>query len=96
MRIQVDFNEVRNAGSKLKNHSASYEEVVNRIFMRIHEIDTAWQGSDSQAFSAQLDSFRPALNEMKQVVDSYSTMLHQSADAYMNLQSNRAANARML
>lgn len=96
MKITVQYDEVRNNGTSLRNDAASYGELISRLYAKTSEIQAAWQGSDAQAYISQLESFRPALQEMQEVVSNYASVLQISADAYMNLQNQRAASARAL
>lgn len=96
MQIQVNMNEVRMSGQRLRQKSGQYENLINQLYAKVQQIDSIWQGSDSAAFLEQIQAFRPALNELKNVQDSYASMLEQSASAYESLQNQRAASARLL
>lgn len=96
MQINVEYDEVAANGALLKTDASSYGDCIARIYAKISEIQAAWQGSDAQAYISQLESFRPALAEMQEVVNNYGIMLETSAQAYMSLQNQRAASARAL
>lgn len=96
MRIQVNYEEVLQASNVLSQKGNQYEEIVNRIYSRMHEMQSIWQGSDNQAFISQLESFQPKLKEVKTVIDSYSTFLSASARQYQQLQQDRIQQARRL
>lgn len=96
MRIQVELNELREAGMAMKQLSCQYEELINRICRQIADVNSAWQGADSLAFAAKAESLRPDLMRLKEVTDSYGSCLGHSADVYCALQNERAASARML
>ncbi len=96
MKIQVNYDELRTSANALRQKAGSYEETIQRISARVQELQSVWQGTDSQAFAAQMEAVRPQLMQMKEITDSYSRLLDQAADAYQNLQASRAACARML
>ncbi|MCF0260936.1 MAG: WXG100 family type VII secretion target [Erysipelotrichaceae bacterium] len=96
MQIQVNTNDVRMSASRLRQKAGQYENLVSQMYAKIQHIDSIWQGADSAAFMEQIQAFRPALNELKTIQESYASLLDQSASAYDSLQSQRAASARML
>lgn len=96
MRIQVNYEDVRAAGSSLMSLAENYADEIRRIQGRVHELQGVWQGTDSEALIAQMDQVLPALLQMRDVTESYARHLQQAAAAYQNLQANRAASARML
>lgn len=96
MKIQVNYDELKNSSMQLKQKASSYEETIIRISARVQELQSVWQGSDSAAFAAQMEAVRPQLMQMKEVTESYARLLDQAANAYQSLQANRASMARML
>lgn len=96
MRIQVNYEEVLQASSHLSQKGNQYEQIVNQIYSRMHEMQSIWQGSDNQAFINQLEAFQPKLKQVKAVIDSYASFLNASAHQYQQLQQDRINQARRL
>lgn len=96
MKIQVSIEDILNTAAALEQMSASYGETVNRIMNQMNEVQTIWQGSDSQAFTESAAALRPRLQELRQVIDNYAQVLSSSAAAYQDLQASRTASARLL
>lgn len=96
MRIQANFNEIRNTGNLIGRQSGEYESLMNQMLTRMNELQSSWQGSDSQAFLTQLEGLRPKMLQLKNAIDLYSSSLLHSANAYEQLQADRTANARLL
>lgn len=96
MKIQANYDEIRLSSSALKQKASSYESCIQRISARINDLSGIWQGTDSQAFIARMESVKPQLLQMKEVTESYARLLDQAANAYQTLQSARAASARNL
>lgn len=69
---------------------------MSSMLSRMNELQSVWQGSDSQAFITQLEALRPKMLQLKSAIDAYSTLLISDANAYQQLQENRTANARLL
>lgn len=96
MKILANYNEIRATGQTMKNQAGEYEAQMNQMLARMNELQSIWQGSDSQAFLGQLEALRPKMLQLKAAIDSYSELLVHNANAYAELQANRTANAMRL
>lgn len=96
MRIQANYHEIRNAGRNLQRQAAQYEVLYTTIMSRMKSLQSAWQGSDFQAFAQQIEALKPKMVQLKRAIDLYADLLLQDAAAYEQLQRNRAASARRL
>lgn len=96
MKIHADYHEIRATGTNLQRQSNEYESLMNQMLSRMNELQSIWQGSDSQAFIGQLEALRPKMVQLKNAIDSYASLLIHDANAYEQLQANRTANARLL
>lgn len=96
MRIQANFIEIRNTGNLIQRQASEYEGFMNQMLNRMNELQSAWQGSDSQAFLTQLEALRPKMLQLKNAIDLYGSSLLHSANAYEQLQADRTASAKLL
>lgn len=96
VRIQVDMASVANTGMILKNKAFEYDQAIQKIYMRMHEMQSFWQGKDNQAFINQLEGFQPQLKKMTHVIEQYGNYLQSSASQYEQLQQERANAASRL
>ncbi len=96
MRIQANYNQIRSTGTNMQRQSGEYESLMSQMLSRMNELQSVWQGSDSQAFITQLEALRPKMLQLKSAIDAYANLLISDANAYQELQENRTANARML
>ncbi len=96
MKIQANYHEIRVTGTNLQRQNSEYEALMNQMLARMNELQSIWQGSDSQAFIGQLEALRPKMVQLKNAIDSYAELLLHDANAYEQLQANRTANARLL
>lgn len=96
MRIDANYNEIRSTASRLSQQSTQYQSLLTSMMARLNALQSVWQGTDSQAFIAQLEVLRPKMLQLKSAVDAYAAMLQASASAYEQLQANRTASARLL
>lgn len=96
MRIQVSIEDISMTAQALQEMSEAYAQCIQAIMSQMNEIQSVWQGVDSQAYLSSAAQLQPQMNEMKQVIDSYAQVLAASAQAYSDLQANRTASARLL
>ena len=96
MKISVDYSEVYQASVYVKNKAEDYNDLILNLYKKVEQMQSIWQGVDHLAFQNQLEEFRPALNEMFQIILEYSKVLKQTASVYEQLQQDRVAQAKLL
>lgn len=96
MKINVSMEDVHQSASYLKLKANEYEMTVQRIYSTMHQLEIIWKGKDNQAFIQQLDSFRPQLNRMREIVEQYGNYLQSCAQQYEALQNERTMAASRL
>lgn len=90
------MTEVSSTGVYLKNKANTYDQTIQKIYARMHEMQAIWQGKDNQAFIRQMEGFQPQLKKMTQVIEQYAAYLQHSASQYEQLQQERASAASHL
>lgn len=96
MQINVNYEEVYQQAQYLQNKANEYEQIMNTLNSRMHEMQSIWQGADNLAFVSKFDEFYPKLNQMKEIIREYALYLKKSASMYEQLQQDRIAQARLL
>ena len=96
MKIMVNYEEVAQGASYLQQKSNDYQQMIEQIYARMHQMESIWQGSDHQAFISQLEQFRPQLQKLTGIIQEYSKYLYKSAAFYQQVQQDRVAKARTL
>lgn len=96
MKISVDYSEVYQASVYVKNKAEDYNDLILNLYKKVEQMQSIWQGVDHLAFQNQLEEFRPASNEMFQIILEYSNVLKQTASVYEQLQQDRVAQAKLL
>ena len=86
MKINISMEDVYQSASYLKLKANDYYTTVQRINSTMHQLENIWKGKDNQAFIQQLDTFRPQLNRMREVVEQYGNYLQTCAQQYEALQ----------
>ena len=72
MKISVDYSEVYQASVYVKNKAEDYNDLILNLYKKVEQMQSIWQGVDHLAFQNQLEEFRPALNEMFQIILEYT------------------------
>lgn len=96
MKINISTEDVYQSASYLKLKANDYYTTVQRIYSTMHQLENIWKGKDNQAFIQQLDTFRPQLNRMREVVEQYGNYLQTCAQQYEALQNERTMAASRL
>lgn len=96
MQIKVNYDEVYQGSLNIKQKAMQYDDIIQSIYARMHEMQSVWQGSDNQAFIQQLENFKPQLKRMTQIMEEYANYLAKSANSYKEIQNDRIAKARSL
>lgn len=96
MQIRVDYEQVHQSASMIKQKAAQYDETIQKIYSRMHQMQSVWQGSDNQAFIDKLEQFKPQLNRMTEIIEQYALYLQKSADNYQALLQDRIMKAKNL
>lgn len=96
MRIEVESDQIYEASVCLNEKADVYGECIQRLFSRVKEMQSIWQGVDHLAFQEQLETFRPSLKEMEVVIHQYADALRNTAHVYEALQQDRVAQAKRL
>ncbi len=90
------MEDVHQSASYLKSKANEYEVTVQKIYSTMHQLETIWKGKDNQAFIQQLDTFRPQLNRMREIMEQYGNYLQACAQQYEALQNERTMAASRL
>ena len=96
MQIRVDYEQVHQSASMIKQKAAQYDETIQKIYSRMYQMQSVWQGSDNQAFIDKLEQFKPQLNRMTEIIEQYALYLQKSADNYQALLQDRIMKAKNL
>lgn len=96
MQITINAEDVLHYSYLLKEKASNYDQLIQDLYNRMQEMQTIWKGEDNIAFTDQINSFRPQLKQMSDIILQYATYLETSANQYQQLQQERAASARRL
>ena len=96
MQIRVDYEQVHQSAFMIKQKSAQYDETIQKIYSRMYQMQSVWQGRDNQAFIDKLEQFKPQLNRMTEIIEQYALYLQKSADNYQALLQDRIMKAKNL
>lgn len=95
-KIMVDPSKLEIAANKMEQQAADYAKLYKQLFTEVEAMEKAWQGADNIAYTTQIQGFREDLNQIKKLLDDYSTFLKQSAKIYKNTQEEVVNKAKTL
>ena len=96
MKIYVDPPELHSAAGKLRQFSADYTTVYNRLINAANTMGDAYRSADNQAFVDQINGFCEELKAMADHLDLSAQALDKQAENYEVTRDNNAAVARQL
>ena len=94
--IKVDPAILKSTAGKVDAQAAEYRKEFAQLYADVDAMKAAWQGVDNQAFTAQIEGFRPEFEKMAKLMDEYSSFLKQAAEVYQSTQDQIAAAAKKL
>lgn len=94
--IIVTPGELETAASKIEGLAADYETQYKTLYSKTDSLANTWKGEDNQAFVNQIAEFKPDLQNMKQLMDSYADFLRKAAKSYRDTQDAVTSQARTL
>jgi len=95
-KIVVEPARLKDASSAINTLSDQYKSIYDNLFVKVGEMGAAWQGPDNQAFVQQIEQFRNDFENMKKLMDDYSTFLKTSAEHYEKTQDEVISAAKRL
>ena len=96
MKLYVDPPELHNAAGKLRQFSADYTTVYNRLINAASTMGEAYRSADNQAFVDQINGFCEELKAMADHLDLSAQALDKQAENYETTRDNNVAVARQL
>jgi len=94
--IKVDPAVLKSTATKVDTQAAEYRKQFGNLYTEVETLKAAWQGVDNQAFTAQIDSFKPEFEKMAKLMEDYSAFLRNAADNYQKTQDAIAGVAKKL
>jgi len=94
--IKVDPAMLKSSAAKIDAQSAQYRKQFAQLYNEVNNMKNAWQGVDNQAFTAQIEGFKPEFEKMAKLMDDYSQFLKSASTAYQKTQDDIAAAAGKL
>lgn len=94
--IKVTPADLETAATNIENAAKDYESLYNSLYGKTDALASTWQGEDNKAFVNRIADFKPDLQKMKQLMDSYADFLRKAAKSYRDTQDAVTSQARGL
>ena len=77
--IKMSFSEVEGYAKKFHTEADNLDRSIANMYKYVQQLKTGWNGQAAEGFEQKLNSLKKGFNETKQVIDSISSNLSQSA-----------------
>ncbi len=94
--IQVTPEMLKKAAISIDGLASEYKAQYEALYNETGAMASTWQGKDNVAYTEQIAGFKDDFQKMQQLMLNYSDFLKKSAQAYIEIQENIAAQARKL
>lgn len=94
--FSVQTQELMKASAAITEKTARYEAEVAKIYSEIANLRIKWKGESSEAFNAQLESYRKDFNQLATDLKGYAEHLKNSASKYDSTDISNAGAAKRL
>ena len=95
-RIIVESSRLDSTAAQVDRLSDTYESEYKALFGTVRELKSAWDGTDNQAFTDQIEGFRDDFERMTRLMREYASYLRKTAETYRETQTEVANDARRL
>lgn len=79
--IRVTPAELESMSQKYNQESGQVGEQISRLDSMIQQLEGAWEGAASRAFSEQYQELRPSFNQMRDLLEQIYKQLSSTAKA---------------
>lgn len=89
MYIKMDKSNTKNLGTKLKSCGTDLGKDIKEYQAEVDSIPNSWTGGDAAKYMSTINSkFIPALNNLKDAIDSYANYLEKVPNTYDGLDNS--------
>lgn len=94
--ITVDPQKLDAASQKMAQQAQEYKTLYDTLYSHVNTMKAGWDGRDNQAYTAQIDGFKPDFEKMYKLMTQYSEFLRDSAKVYKSTQDEVVSQASKL
>lgn len=85
MKIVANMNDVKKDSIQLNEYAFEIETELNKLKQELENIKNYWEGEDAKTYNEMLtEKYIPAVEQIKVIVENYSTYLERAVDSYYN------------
>lgn len=84
-QIRMTPEQMRFHAGEMRGQGEALEDVINKVQSIVGELQTEWEGRASSQFAQQFESLKPALADLKQLIDEVGAQLNTTANAVEQL-----------
>ncbi|MDR2711929.1 MAG: WXG100 family type VII secretion target [Clostridiales bacterium] len=94
-QIRMTPEQMRMHAGGVRGQGEALEDVINKVQNIVGELQTEWEGKASGQFARQFEDLKPALGDLKQLLDEIGIQLNVTANAVEQLDQEIAGKFRI-
>lgn len=96
VKFGVTPDQLRTTATQFDKLATDYKAQCDALYRKLEELHAQWIGEDSNMFNERLQSYRPTLERMVELLRSFQTHLNNAASSYQSTETENANIARSL
>ena len=84
--IKVEPSALEDAANKVEQSCDDYDQIVQKLYNDVDNMQTSWSGKDNMAFTDQIRTYQDSMIKISTVMRQYVLFLRTSARAYRETQ----------
>ena len=81
-RIDIRPEQLRGTATQMDNVAGEYGAAFALLYQHVNRMQSEWQGADNLAYTAQIEGFRPHLENLRKLMNDYAEFLRTSANLF--------------
>ena len=82
MVIKVDYNELINVHSKLKEEGEKLNEEVDNLLQVLEKVKSSWGGTDQEIFTGKANAYFNNIKQIAGSIDEFSNFMKYAEKSY--------------
>ena len=91
--IKIQFSEVREKTSKIRNHNRVLDDTLKEIQRIINALEADWTSDTSDTIRSKITGMQPKFDSYREVIESYAKFLDNTVEQYETTEGTLQSNA---
>lgn len=90
--FDVTLSALTDAAANIKSHTEEFKEQAEQTYQAAQTLSEGWEGDASQTFVDNMQQLHNWMNQMAEVLNTYSAALDKAKETYETADMNSAKN----